>query len=272
MPPGSQGVGGSCQQGTALVQSSSTPIVSHTMGLQYENNGLHKSSSSSMVYVGPELPWLPQRLVDKILAGDYVDFNDLPPARGICKPGRQFTIEDEMALSQSQQGPRRRPIANFCTWAQCFMLYTTVLVSHYPSKAADLAAYMFRTACHAKRFKWPSWVVYDQNFRQEMAGRPQESWAKVDSSIFSRSFLGMDCSAGGWCESCLSFDHECPLGPSPKRPRPASGPPKEEDPYCRNFNRNNGVCKFGAQCRYLHKCRRCNGDHPASACPSKKKQ
>ena len=183
MPPGSQGVGGSCQQGTALVQSSSTPIVSHTMGLQYENNGLHKSSSSSMVYVGPELPWLPQRLVDKILAGDYVDFNDLPPARGICKPGRQFTIEDEMALSQSQQGPRRRPIANFCTWAQCFMLYTTVLVSHYPSKAADLAAYMFRTACHAKRFKWPSWVVYDQNFRQEMAGRPQESWAKVDSSI-----------------------------------------------------------------------------------------
>lgn len=31
-----------------------------------------------MVYVGLELPWLPQRLVDKILAADYVDFNKLP--------------------------------------------------------------------------------------------------------------------------------------------------------------------------------------------------
>ena len=35
-----------------------------------------------MVYTSPELPWLPQRLVDtilvdKILAGDYVGFNEL---------------------------------------------------------------------------------------------------------------------------------------------------------------------------------------------------
>ena len=101
-----------------------------------------------MVYVGPELPWLTQWLVDKILAGDYVDFNEFPPARGISKPGRQFTMEDEIVLSL--QGARRRSIPDFCTWAKCFMLYTIVLVSHYPKKAADLAAYMFRTACHAK--------------------------------------------------------------------------------------------------------------------------
>ena len=30
-----------------------------------------------MVYVSPELPWLPQLLVEKILAGDYVGFNEL---------------------------------------------------------------------------------------------------------------------------------------------------------------------------------------------------
>ena len=52
--------------------------------------------------------------------------------------------------------------------------------------------YMFTMACHAKRFKWLSWVVYDQNFHQEMVGKPQKSYY----IIFSRKFLGMDCSAG----------------------------------------------------------------------------
>ena len=163
-------------------------------------------------------------------------------------------LEEEMVPSQSQQGARQKPIQDFCTWAQCFILYMTVLVSRFLEKAKDLAAYMYRTACHAKRFKWPSWVAYDQNFRQEMAGKPEVPWAKVDSSIFSRCFLGMDSAAGGWCEACLFFDHEsqeCPLGPPPKWPRPVGSPPKDEDPYYRNFNRNNGVCRFGAQCKYL---------------------
>jgi len=124
-------------------------------------------------------------------------FSELPPAQGLSKPGRQLTLEEEMVLSQSQQGVRQKPILNFCTWAQCFMLFTTVLVSCFPERAKDLASYIFRMACHTKRFKWPSWVIYDQTFRQEMAGKPQESWAKVDPSIFSRCFLGMDSSAGG---------------------------------------------------------------------------
>ena len=58
-----------------------------------------------------------QRLVDKILAGDYMNVNELPPAQGISKP---FTIEDEMVLSQ-------RPIADFALGlsALCSTLYTT---------------------------------------------------------------------------------------------------------------------------------------------------
>ena len=35
-----------------------------------------------LVPTGPGLPALPKRLVDKISAGQYVDFSELPPAKG----------------------------------------------------------------------------------------------------------------------------------------------------------------------------------------------
>ena len=45
-------------------------------------------------------------------------------------------MEDEIVLSQ--QGARCRPIPDFCTWAQYFIVYkkATVLVSHLPEKPA----------------------------------------------------------------------------------------------------------------------------------------
>ena len=41
-----------------------------------------KPSTSTMVMLGIGLPALPKKLVDKIEAGEYIDFTELPPARG----------------------------------------------------------------------------------------------------------------------------------------------------------------------------------------------
>ena len=41
-----------------------------------------KQSTSTMVMLGVGLPALPKKLVDKIEAGEYIDFTELPPARG----------------------------------------------------------------------------------------------------------------------------------------------------------------------------------------------
>jgi len=101
-PLGSQATGAeNGQQGTYLVQTSSSPIVCHTVSSQ-EGNSV--PSSSSTMYIGPELPWLHRRLVEKILAGDYVHFNEFHPALGISKPGRHFMLEEEMVPSRSNQG------------------------------------------------------------------------------------------------------------------------------------------------------------------------
>ena len=43
-------------------------------------------------------------------------------------------------------------------------------------------AYQMTIAKASMKYKWPSWVVYDQNFRQEAAGNPSQSWAKALTS------------------------------------------------------------------------------------------
>jgi len=268
------------QQGDqlSLVRSITSPAMSHRIQPSMEQSTSSQvttsagSSGSSMVYIGPELPRLPQRLVDKIIAGEYIDFNELPPARGISKPSKQLQ-EDAGAMAIAPAV--KRPIPDFFTWAQCFLLYATVVVSQDPARAADLNCYMYSMAHQAKRFRWPSWIVYDQNFRQEVAGNPGQQWAKADSSVYSRSFLGQDRIGGSWCEACLSIDHiteDCPLEPpTPKRVRGKLSPPPagSQIQYCRKYNRNNGECSFGTRCKFVHRCHRCDGDHPASRCPRK---
>ena len=40
--------------------------------------------ASSLVPTGQGLPALPKKLVDRILSNEYIDFSELPPAKGKC--------------------------------------------------------------------------------------------------------------------------------------------------------------------------------------------
>ena len=73
LPSSQAGAAESSQQGTYLLQTSSSPIVCHTIGSQEEEDS--GQNPSSMLYIGPELPWLPRWLVEKVWVGDYVHFN-----------------------------------------------------------------------------------------------------------------------------------------------------------------------------------------------------
>ena len=68
-------------------------------------------------------------------------------------------------------------------------------------------AYQSLIAKVSAKFKWPSWVVYDQNFRQDAVGNPQLAWAKVDSSTYAQCFTSQAISQENWCEKCQSLDH-----------------------------------------------------------------
>ena len=58
------------------------PRILLNVGAWWLNNTCMQLSSSALVSIGEGLPALSQRLIEKIKAGEYVDFSDLPPSEG----------------------------------------------------------------------------------------------------------------------------------------------------------------------------------------------
>ena len=153
-------------------------------------------------------------------------------------------------------------------------LYVAVLAPHQPERLPELMAYQSLIAKASAKFKWPSWVAYDQNFRQDAAGNPQPSWVKADPSIYAQCFTNQAINAENWCDKCHALDHTSSKCPSCPRKRPWSAvsssscyqPSGGDDDICKKYYQFNGDCRFGEDCRFLHVCLRCREAHPVSRC------
>ena len=155
-----------------------------------EGVGVVCKSQTALVSAGTGLQALPRKTYDRIRAGEYVDFMDLPPARGGRSRQASQVGEGHLLLVQAVDlASSRRIIPDLATWLQCFALYAAVLAKEQPGRIQELMAYQTAICRAAQKYKWPSWVVYDQTFRQEAAGSGS-SWAKVDPSTFSLCFTG----------------------------------------------------------------------------------
>ena len=226
-------------------------------------------SLNPLVSAGSGLPALPKKMIERILANEYIDFTELPPARGKVR-SMPTGLEGQVVLVQAADlAQPRKLIPDLATWVQCFTVYVAVLAPHQPSRIPDLMAYMSCIAKASQKYNWPSWLVYNQNFRQEAANSPLQPWARVDPSIYAQSFTGQGRHSDNWCSRCHSLDHtspQCPLIPRKRvftaRDRWSSGEPR----ICDQYNDNKGSCSYGRNCRYSHVCRECKGPHPVNKC------
>ena len=55
-----------------------------------------------------------------------------------------------------------------------------------PGRTKNLLSYMSFVAMNSLKYTWPSWVVYDLNFRQEAADSGLKDWSKVDPNIYTQ--------------------------------------------------------------------------------------
>ena len=149
----------------------------------------------------------------------------------------------------------RKLILNFETWSQRFALYAVVRISDKPSLAGDLMAYFYSIAPMVRKHLWPSWILYDQAFREESAWMPERLWGKEDISLYAKCYTwGPTRSADPGCWNCQSLKHSsgmCPHKPSLKRPKRVY--PRADEP-CKKYNNNDGRYPFGEKCKYPHKC------------------
>ena len=152
-------------------------------------------AGSSLVQMGCGLPALSKKLMEKIEAGEYVDFTELPPAQGKGRSMSQAFDGQVVIVQAADVVQTRRLIPDLAMWVQCFGLVTAAMARLKPDKLPDMMAYMSIVAKASQKYKWPSWVIYDQNFRMEMAGSSTQSWAKVDPSLYAQCFTGQALSA-----------------------------------------------------------------------------
>ena len=99
----------------------------------------HKSNTPSTVLsIGAGLPPVPQKLVNRIQAGEFVDMAELlPDCMGVTTaPLFIEEKEDKQALKS-----KRRQVTNILEWVQCFSIYVAVLTAKRPNKIQDLMGY-----------------------------------------------------------------------------------------------------------------------------------
>ena len=132
---------------------------------------------------------LSKKLVEQIRANQYVDFAELPPARGQAKSVSQLLAgEGQVVLLQSVDLAKpKKVIPSFAIWSQCFLLYLAAL-SPSQGRLRNLMAYQLSIARCSVKYKWPAWVVYDQNFCSEVANQPDCLWAISDPDLYGQAF------------------------------------------------------------------------------------
>ena len=133
------------------------------------------------------------------MANEYIDFTDLPPAKGKACPIPQSLEGQVLVVQAADLLQARKIIPDLATWLQCFALYVATLAPSHPSRVPEMMAYQTIIAKASQKYRWPSWVVYDQNFRQEAANNPAQSWTKVEPSIYAQCFTGQAISTANWC-------------------------------------------------------------------------
>ena len=234
---------------------------------------LNQQGSLSSINAG--LPALPTKLLHRIWANDYVDFAELPPARNKQRALPHYLEGRVLLVHMHELDSTKKAIPDFTTWAQCFAVYSAAILQKQPGRAADLMAYFFATASNARRYKWPSWVVYDQNFRQLMAESQDLVWAKTNASLFTTCFIYAQRTQDDWCRVCYSVEHsptECPYA-TPQSSRSLQEVEPKKGAICRDFNNLKGKgCKWGSNCYRRHICSDCRGAHPKFKCPSRKSE
>ena len=100
-----------------------------------------------LVSAGAGLPALPKKMVERILANEYIDFSEFPPAKGKVR-SLPSGLEGQVVLVQAADlSQYKKLIPDLSTWMQCFALYLAVLAPQQPSRIPDLMAY---TSCITK--------------------------------------------------------------------------------------------------------------------------
>ena len=235
-------------------------LLHHIATIPKTHESDHSTTEAPTVLsIGPGLPPVPNKLVTRIQAGEFIDMAELLPDRmGITAPSGK---DDKQATKS-----KRRQVTNILEWIHCYSIYVAVLTKKYQERIQDLLGYQALIVEACMEYNSEAWLGYDRRFRQNAAATPGTIWAKIDPTLWNKAFTGQ--ARAQRCQYCFSLTHkseECDWADTasssqaskPITPRPASAKPMlstRPARICYAWNHStDAVCPF-PDCAYQHIC------------------
>ena len=139
---------------------------------------------------------VPSSLVERAIAGKFVDLSDFLPDCWHQVEGSEvrLQLQDGGVLAVGPSSSKRREIQNIFQWTEAFSAYASVLSHQRPARGPELFAYQATILRAAREFTGSRWRDYDQAFRKlaaanHAANRPTD-WSQLDLQLYNRIFVG----------------------------------------------------------------------------------
>lgn len=182
----------------------------------------------------------------KIMSHEFIEFGSL---LSTSSHPDQFRIQvngDNLSLV-----PNSKPfqIKSIEQWLQAFHVFVSVFVQAHPSKTISLMKYADTIQTLARRSGFAAAMFYDSNFRKWLQVNPIMPWDELNNELYMHA-LGIGLRANN---------------KNTQQPFPASKPNRFPKGKCWDFLKT-GVCTRGADCKFIHSCSKCGGQHSSLKC------
>ncbi|XP_052076053.1 uncharacterized protein LOC127714117 [Mytilus californianus] len=209
---------------------------------------------------------IPVKIKEKIWNGEFIDLNILlKSTRDLVN---EQNLEGELVVKGgvlSLVNQKRSPIKSIHVWTSAFMIYGSVMLEKWPNKGLEFFKYMQTVRMAASRGYSGGWVHYDEQFRLRKASSPFSSWGVVDMELWLLCVSTPNVSPSFNTGLSNGNNHQLHNGNSSTSGASSQNLGQRRVFTCRLFN-NKGICTFGKNCKYTHKCSKCNGSHPYLEC------
>ena len=241
------------------------------------------------------LPAVPSAVLERIRRGEFINFDNLlpnnvpsefSPTFVMSLNSSQSTINPSVILRSSNQNNKNK-VVDLHTWVLAWSLFFQAAIIFNEHLTAQLAKYQLFITQLAVNYNFNAWYAYDQAFRLFLANNPNGKWDTCNEDIYNMHIRG--ASGRSRCYVCGGRDHFASLCPTRRQVASSSARESRSAPssqsrfsqpfldpqlarsasaateFCRLFNWKS--CSFPG-CKRIHRCVKCNQQHPASSCPN----
>ena len=147
-----------------------------------------EASARDRVTIGPGLPTIPCKLLDKMHRWEYIDLAEpsahdattpeVDPHRFVLFPGCEFIK------------PKKHSIESISQWVKAFAIYTAAMGNRFVEAIPEMLAYMLVIVNASEQYDGLYWRTYDTHFRVNAAATGNRQWSRLDIDLYTRFLLG----------------------------------------------------------------------------------